>query len=181
MRMNYDISDAEQVRAEKCLDGLDKLILTCDAFQSHLDKIQIPFKENQDITPEQIWKFRSVFRNYRDEAKIKFLSIQEEAFKCSDLLNEFSSDTQVEKMISSFDGCMEDLSQCFDDFCETFDAMQAKEFKELNIAAIDKLNKKIKELKQLIDERVAKFMQNDILDSNWYDKFIKEKEKLQSI
>ena len=129
----------------------------------------LPFKENQDITPEQIWKFRSTFRDYRDQAKKNWKDVQNVGFKIVELMNNFMSDTQTEKVMKSFSASIEDVAKQFNAFLTLFDELQSSDFKSISIKSIDAIKKEIAQLKEIIEQRVQNLLEKDILAKNWID------------
>ena len=169
VQMSYDVSDAEKLHAEQALQAFDYLLGSIENFTTHLDLMWMPFKENQDITPEQIWEFRATFGDYRDQAKENIKKMQNTAFKCINIMENFISDTQVEKIMKSFNACMEDVLSQFNDFLMLFKALQSKDFKENAVKSIDAIKKETAQLKEIVEERVQNCLEKDILARNWTD------------
>jgi hypothetical protein len=167
--MNYDISDVEKMQAEKAITAFSKLIKVIDVFADHLQKMFIPFKENQDITPEQIWKFRRTFRDYRDRAEENLDNMKEAAFHCAQIMMTFMSDTQVEKLMKSFNMSIDDVSKQFRIFKDYFNNLQADDFKDNAVKTLDTMSKEIDQLKEIVDERIQSYLETDILAKSWVD------------
>lgn len=165
--MTYDISDKEKLYANKALHAFEYLLSAIESFNTHLDLLLIPFKENQDITPEQIWKYRANFRDFRDLAEKNLDKIKKISLRCMKIINYFISDTQIEKIMRSFNSCIEDVILQFDRFMKLFNNMQAQDFKDNIVKAIDGIKKETAQLKQIIEERIQDRLERDILNKSW--------------
>lgn len=169
IQMTYDISDSEKMYAEQALQVTDYLLGVVENFAAHLDMMYLPFKENPDITTEQIWKFRATFREYRDQAKENWTEVQHIGLRIVKLMNAFMSDTQIEKIMRSFNTSVEDVGKSFDDFLILFKNLQAQDFKENAVKTIESIKKEIAQLKEIIEERVQNILEKDILGKSWID------------
>ena len=169
VQMSYDISDAEHMYANNAIAAFDVLLGSIKLFSGQLDKMLIPFKENQDITSEQIFKFRSTFRGFRDEALTRLNDVKSKAFSCVAIMMHFVSDTQVEKIMKSFNMCVEDVTKQLKIFSILFDNLQAQDFKTNIVKSIQAIKKETAQLKQIIEERIQNYLETDILAKSWTD------------
>lgn len=169
VKMTYDISDAEKMYAEHAILAFNKLLVGIRKFVDHLDKMSIPFKGNVQVPPEQIWKAKTTFRNYRDESTNNLNNVKKLSFDCVKLMNNFMSDTQVEKIMKSFNMAIDDVTKQFDRFTRLFENLQDKDFISNCITAIDAVKKETAQLNQIIDERIKSYIENEILAKSWVD------------
>ena len=169
IQMTYDISDSEKMYAEQALHATDYMLGMIESFINHLDMMHLPFTENQDITPEQVWQFRATFREYRDQAKKNWQEVKNVGFKIVKLMNNFMSDTQIEKIMKSFNASLDDVSKQFDAFIILFNMLQSADFKANAVKSIDAIKKETAQLKEIIDERVQNILEKDILAKSWID------------
>lgn len=169
VQMTYDISDTEIMYAEQAIQAFDYLLKGIERFSAHLDKMSVPFKENTAVPAEQIWEARSTFRNYRDESQKNLDRIKKLAFSCVKIMMHFMSDTQVEKIMKSFNMSIDDVSRQYDRFQRLFQNLQAPDFIENCVKAIDAIKKETAQLNQIIEERIQKYIETDILAKSWMD------------
>jgi len=108
VQMSYDVSDSERSQAEKALlyfKAAEKYLVQAS---DHLNIMKTPFKDNQDMTPEDVMTARAVIRRFRDKAIENFDSFKKVAFDCVNLMQTFSSDTQTLKLMKSFISSVDD-------------------------------------------------------------------------
>jgi hypothetical protein len=169
VKMTYDISDVEIMYAEQAIQAFNYLLKGTQKFINHLDKMAVPFKENTSVPVEQIWEARTTFRNYCDESKKNLNQIKKLSFSCVQIMMHFISDTQVEKMIESFNMCINDVTKQFERFQRLFQNLQASDFIANCVKAIDAIKKEVAQLNQIIEERIQKYIETDILAKSWMD------------
>ena len=102
IQMSYDVPSEEKDKATKIILYLDHLIKIIKFCNEHIDLIYTPFKDNPEISPEQTFKARAALRRYRDKVADNFNVLKRQAFKCFTLLQPFSVDTQVVKLVKAF-------------------------------------------------------------------------------
>ena len=110
--MSYEVPDEDRERAEKANDAFDYLLRKIHMCDEHLDLIYLPFKENSNISPEQLYKVRAALRRYRDRVADNFNALKRISFKCFVRLQPFSSTyTNLAKLskafVVSYGGCRE--------------------------------------------------------------------------
>jgi len=169
IQMTYDISDTEIMYAEEAIQAFTYLLKGIERFNSHLDKLAVPFKTNQEVPAEQVWDARSTFRDYRDNAQNYLDIIKKLAFACVKIMNNFMSDTQVEKIMKSFNMSIDDVTKQFGRFKRLFKNLQAEDFIANCVKAIDAIKKEVAQLNQIIEERIQKYIETDILAKSWMD------------
>lgn len=169
IQLSYEVPNEDKTRATKaimCFDYLLKVMKDCG---SYLDLIYTPFKDNQATAPEQIMKVRARLRTYRDEVAEKFNLLKKIAFKCFVALQPFSTDTQIIKLNKSFILSMGDIEKQVNRFIDLFSNLEAKEFSQSVVGAIDNIKKEIAQLDQIIENRIKDHLQTNILARNWID------------
>src|SRR6266404_4631484 len=102
IQMSYSVSDQEKFQAEKALMCFDHSVKSLKMASDHLNIMKTPFKDNQEISPDELMKARSALRRFRDKAVENFNDFKNIAFKCVQLMQPFTSDTQIVKLIKSF-------------------------------------------------------------------------------
>lgn len=167
IQLSYNVSDNEKNVAEKALLYLSDAEKKLETAASHLDILQIPFKENQDITSEHLMKERAVLRRFRDKAIENFNLFKISSFKCVDIMQYFSSDTQSIKLLKSFILQIEELEKEVNLFADLFKKIDSNEFVSLVVKNIDSIKNKCEELSDLINQRIKDHLQTNILAKSW--------------
>lgn len=174
IQLAYAVPSEEKDKANKCImyiEHLNKILKICD---NHLDLIYQPFKDNQNGTPEQTFAARAALRRYRDKVADNFNTVKRQAFKAYVLLQPFNTDTQIIKLTKSFVASVQDVEKQVNRFIDLFSDLEAKDFNQLVIKAIDNIKKEVAQLEQMIDDRIVPHIQNNILAKNWTDNLSEE-------
>jgi hypothetical protein len=169
VQMSYDVSDSEKQQAEKALlyfRAAEKFLMQAS---DHLNIMKTPFKDNPDMTPEDVMKARAVIRRFRDKAIENFEKFKKVAFDCVNLMQTFESDTQTLKLMKSFISSVDDLEVSVNQFSELFNDLRTKEFTKDVVSSIESIQKQCDEIDQIIDERIKSHIQTNILASSWVD------------
>lgn len=167
--MSYDVSDSEKQRAEKALlyfRGAEKYLVQAS---DHLNIMKTPFKDNQDMTPEDVMTARAVIRRFRDKAIENFDKFKKVAFDCVNLMQTFSSDTQTLKLMKSFIASVDELENGVNQFADLFNDLHSKDFVKDVVAAIESIQKQCDEIEEIVDERIKSHIQTNILAKSWVD------------
>jgi hypothetical protein len=167
VQLSYNISDNEKQQAERALIYFSHAAKALDKAYNDLNIMKTPFKDNPEITPEEIFKERVVVRNFRDNVLEAFKKFKEIAFKCVRIMNVFTSDTQSTKLIRSFIASVEALEGSVDDFIKLFDDLKSKDFVTNVVNVIQQIQKQCDEINEIIDERIKTHIQQNILSKNW--------------
>src|SRR5271165_726374 len=169
INMTYDVPDSEKDKATKIIMHLDHLLKMLGACEKHLDLIYTPFKDNQNITPEQIFAARAALRRYRDKAIDNFNDFKRQAFKCFVLLQPFSFDSQMVKLSKSFVLAISDIEKQVNRFSDLFSNLESKDFGTTVVKSIDNIKKELAQINQIIEDRMKDHIQNNILARSWVD------------
>jgi hypothetical protein len=169
IQMSYDVSDTEKNQAQQALlyfKATEKLLLQAS---DYLNIMNTPFKDNPDMTPEDVWKARPVIRRFRDKAIDNFDEFKKSAFQCVNLMQIFSTDTQTLKLMKSFITSIDQLEIKVNLFSELFNDLQSKDFSKDVVTHIEDIQKQCDEIDQIIDERIKAHIQENILATSWVD------------
>jgi hypothetical protein len=169
IQMTYDVSDTEKQQAEKALLYFTHAIKILDLASDHLNIMKIPFKENNDVTPDALMNARAAIRRFRDQSVNNFNDFKMEAFKCVNAMQSFSSDTQTIKLIKSFISSVNDLEITVNAFVSYFDELQSKEFSQNIIKAIEDIQKQCEEIDEIANDRIKDHITSNILAKSWVD------------
>jgi len=169
VQMSYDVTDAEKQQAEKAIIHFNHAIKLLSLADNHLNIMKIPFKNNPEISPEDVMKARAAIRRFRDQSVDGFNDFKVEAFKCVNIMKNFSSDMQTIKLMRSFISSVDALEIKVNDFVALFDELESKEFSKNVVSAIDEIQKQCEEIDEIIDERIKDHIQSNILAKSWVD------------
>jgi hypothetical protein len=169
VQMSYDVSDTEKQQAEKALLYFKAAARYLTQAADHLNIMKTPFKDNPEMTPEDVMKARAVIRRFRDKAIENFEKFKKIAFDCVNLMQTFESDTQTLKLMRSFISSIDELEVSVNAFAELFNDLQAKEFAKDVVASIESIQKQCDDIDEIIDERIKSHIQTNILASSWVD------------
>ncbi len=169
IQMSYDVSDAEKQHAEHALLAFKSAANLLTQASDYLNILKTPFKDNPDMTPEDVMKARPVIRRFRDKAIDNFDLFKETAFKCVNLMQTFATDTQTLKLMKSFITSIDELEVKVNAFAELFNDLESNDFSKSVVTQIEDIQKKCDDLDEIIDERIKSHVQNNILATNWVD------------
>lgn len=169
IQMSYNVTDGEKHQAQQALlyfKAAEKLLLLAS---DHLNIMLTPFKDNPDMTSEDVMKARPVIRRFRDKAIDNFDEFKKSAFQCVNLMQIFESDTQTQKLMKSFITSIDQLEIKVNQFADLFNDLQSKEFPKDVVAHLEDIQKQCDEIDQIIDERIKSHIQENILATSWVD------------
>lgn len=169
VQMTYEVTDAEKNEAKKALllfDSANKLLILA---KDHLDIMKTPFKNNPDIDPKEIMKARAAIRRFRDKAIDNFNEFKKQSFKCVEVMQNFSSDTQTLKLLKSFISAINDLEVKVNRFSELFSDLEDKDFSKNAVSAMEEIQADCEDIGEIVDERIKEHIQTNILNRSWVD------------
>lgn len=176
-QLSYEVQDEEKDHANKAILYFDHLLKILKFCNEHISLIYIPFKDNQEISPEQTFKARAALRRYRDKLADNFNVFKRQAFKCFLLLQPFSVDTQIVKLSKSFVLSISDIEKQVNRFIELFSNLQSKDFGPAVVKGAESIKKEMSQLEQIIEDRIKNHIQVNILARNWVDTVSDELQK----
>lgn len=169
VQMSYEVSDEEKKQAERALLCFNHTIKLLDKSSNHLDIMKTPFKDNPEMSAEEIMKARAAIRRFRDKSIENFNEFKITAFKCVHIMQTFASDTQTLKLMKSFISSIDALETKVNVFADVFNDLESKEFSKTVVTTIEDIQKQCKEVDEIIDERIKTHIQSDILAKSWVD------------
>lgn len=167
--MSYNVSDGEKQQAEKalaCFKDAGQLLLKAS---DYLNVMKTPFKDNPDMSSEDVMKARAAIRRFRDQTIENFDKFKKSAFQCVNLMQTFVTDTQTVKLIKSFISSIDDLEVSVNALSELFNDLQSKDFTKDVVSSIENIQKQCDEVDEIIDERIKTHIQTNILATSWVD------------
>lgn len=174
VQMSYDVSDVEKAAAEKAILAFNFSVKKLYLASEHLNLMKTPFKDNPEMDSKEIMKARAAIRRFRDKAIDNFNEFKRVSFKCVNVMQEFSSDTQSVKLMKSFISSVEDLENSVNDFAELFTDLESKDFAKNVVSAIESIQKQCDDLEEIINDRIKYHIQTNILATSWVDSISNE-------
>lgn len=165
--MSYEVSDEEKVQAEKALLYFNHATKMLDLAANHLDLMKNPFKDNADVDEKELINARAAIRRFRDKSIENFNEFKITAFKCVNIMQNFSTDTQTVKVIKSFISSIDELENKVNNFSGLFSDLDDKDFTKNIVTSIEDIQKQCEEVNEIIEERVKNHIKNDILATSW--------------
>jgi hypothetical protein len=169
VQMTYDVSDAEKAEADKALIYFNHALKLLTMASEHLNIMKTPFKNNPDVPSEEIMKARAAIRRFRDKSIDNFNDFKKVAFKCVNIMQNFASDTQTVKLMKSFITSIDDLEIKVNEFADLFADLESKDFASKVVTNIEGIQAECEDIEEIIDERIKKHIQNNILATSWVD------------
>lgn len=174
VNLTYSVSDEEKSQAEKALMYFNHALKNLKQSSDHLNIIKTPFKDNPDMSPDDVMKHRAAFRRYRDKSVDNFNEFKSVCFKCVSIMKNFGSDTQIVKLMKSFISSIDDLELKVNKFVDLFDDLESKEFPNKIVSSIESIQNQCEKLEEMIDDRIKNHIQSNILAKNWVDSISKQ-------
>jgi uncharacterized protein (UPF0210 family) len=169
LNLTYEVSSEEKDRAQKIILNLEHLLKISVLCDNHLDLIYTPFKDAQNITPQQVFQARAALRRYRDKVVENFNDFKRQAFKTFVLFQHFITDTQISKLSKSFVSAISDMEKQVNRFVDLFSNLESKDFSTGIVKAIENIKKELAQFKQIVEDRIIEHVQNNILARSWVD------------
>lgn len=168
-QLAYDVTGEEKSIAEKAIMAFNRSKKSLVIANDYLNIIYNPFSKTQQIDSDQIYKYRAALRRFRDSVVDNFNNFKISSFKCVELMNTFSSDTQTIKLMKSFANTIDELETRVNYFIELFSDLKSKTFVNDILKNIEEIRKKCEEIKTLIEDRIKIHIKDNILSKNWVD------------
>lgn len=172
-QMSYQVSDTEKHQANQALIYFTSASKTLRQASDHLNIMKTPFKDNPEMTPDDVMEARPVIRRFRDSSIELFNKFKETAFQCVNTMQIFTSDTQTLKLMKVLIASIDDLETKVNHFSDLFDDLQSKDFPTNIVSSIEEIQKQCDDIDEIIDERIKTHIQSNILAVNWVDNMSK--------
>lgn len=169
IEISFPVTDAEKKHAEQTLHFFDQTVKYLSTAKEYLNIMKVPFKDNPEMSKEDVFKARAALRRFRDKAIDNFNEFKIASFKCVNALQEFASDTQVISLMTSFISSIELLEKEVNNFVDLFKNLKDKEFSKNTVELIESIQSKCDEIQDIVDERIKIHIQTNVLASTWVD------------
>ena len=169
VNMTYEVSDAEKIQASRALVFFNHTLKLLHLSSDHLDIMKTPFKDNPGMSEDDVMKARAALRRFRDKSIENFNEFKKSAFKCVNAMQSFSFDTQTVKLIKSFISSIDDLEYNVNKFSDLFNDLESKDFAPNIVKTIEDIQEECQDIEEIVEERVKRHIQNNILATSWVD------------
>lgn len=168
VEMSLDVPTSEKKIARSIVRRLKQISTKLENFNKQLDIIYNPFKNNE-VSSDSVIENRGTIRRYRDEIEKIFTEIRTIAFLTLQSLNFFSIDTTIMELIKNFTNSFNDIDESVSMLLDVFDDVKSENYKENVISSIENVLKQCAQLDNLINDRIIKHINTNIIASNWVD------------
>lgn len=165
--LTYEISDAEKIQAGRALICFNYALKLLAMASEHLNIMKTPFKDNPEISTSEVMNARAAVRRFRDKSVENFNEFKIAAFKCVQVMQHFSSDTQTVKVMKSFISSVEELENSVNDFVDLFGDLESKTFAKDVVDSSEIIQKQCEDIEDIVDDRIKSHIQSNILAKNW--------------
>ncbi len=169
IQMSYDVSDTEKNKAETALLYFNGALKSLKLASDHLNIMKTPFKDNPEINEDSVIEARAAMRRFRDKVIDNFNNFKTISFKCVHIMQNFSSDTQVIKLMKTFISAVDALEVKVNDFADLFNDLHSKDLIAKIVEYIDNIQQECDSIDEIIDERIKRHIQTNILAKSWVD------------
>lgn len=167
IQMAYQVSDSEKTQAEKALLFFNHAIKLLTMASEHLNIMKTPFKNNPEMSSEDVIKARAAIRRFRDKFIENFNDFKKAAFQCVNIMKDFSSDTQTLKLMKSFISSIDTLEIKVNDLSDVFIDLEVKDFAANVVKCIEAVQQECESIEEIIEERIKNHIQTNILATSW--------------
>jgi hypothetical protein len=165
--LTSEISQEEKDQAKKAIESFKQTIKSLRKATEYLNVMHDPFKANPSISTDQVLKYRAAIRRFRDTAIENFNDVKIQAFRCISLIQMFTSDTQISKLMKSFISSIELLEKKVNEFASLFVRLKSDTLVQDLLSAIEDIQKESKSLQESIDERIVPYLESNIIGDVW--------------
>lgn len=170
-QMTDSITDLEKQKASQAISVFTLANKKLNDAKNFLDKIKTPFKDAQDIPPEQVYENRLYLRNFRDQAIEKFNLFKEQTAIAIEIMSPFSTDTQILNLLNSLDTAISGLEEKVNNLSELFMDLKDKEFSKNVVDVTNKIQEDCDSIEELLKTRIKKYINENILSLSWSSSF----------
>lgn len=169
VQMSFDVPDAERRTAEKAKETFKRLSSQLKLAVEYLTLIYEPFKKYEQIDPKEVAEHRVLLRKLERTVSEKFDKISKIYEECLTLMEQFSTDTRTEVLMTSFTDAKEDVFKQVKTFLSIFSNLDSADFRNNLVSSIEAIRKQINQLRQLISDRIIAHIDANILAKSWID------------
>ena len=174
VEMSIAIPDSEKGTAGALVSILEKLSVKYDGFNTLLDKIYNPFSGDKEVSKESVENNKKPFMDYKKEIDETLREIEQVAMLCVEKLIVFSSDTDINELLTSFKSGIDQIKDNVRILGDALVSWDSDDFKDMVVKSIENLKKDINNSRELINDRIISHINENILGKSWVDEIGKE-------
>lgn len=172
--MSFKVPESEKQIARECLEILSLILNKLSLSNEHLDIIYNPFSKYQSISAEAINKKKGAFNRFKQQVKKNYEEIKTYSAYFVKKISNFDNDSHCSELISAFNDSYKDAENAVEDLLSSLDDLTDQNFRENIIVNIENIKKESAQLEQLIDARIMKYLNEDVLGKNWINDSIEQ-------
>ncbi len=175
-KMSFPISSEKKKEAKECCDLINDIINTdLKEYLDYIDKMYIPFKENLGITEEQANSAQIYFDIFIKNIQKDTVNIKEQVMLVLKTLEYFEKDINVFNMMKSLKEMVANISGQQDELINVLqNEEKADTFQTTVIGFIEDIKKMVKQLENLLFDRIVSFIKKDIINEDWTSEMKKD-------
>lgn len=172
--MSFKVPESEKQIARDCLELLSLILNKCSLANEHLDIIYNPFSKYENISLEAINKKKGAFNRFKQQVKKNYEEIKTYSAYFIKKLSSFNNDGHCAELISAFTDSFKDLENSVEDLLSSLSDLTDQNFRQNIIINIENIKKESSQLEQLINARIMKYLNEDVLGKNWINDSIEK-------
>jgi len=169
IEMSIAIPDSEIGIANVLISNLEKLSKKYDSFNTLLDTMYNPFADAESIPEESIKKNKKPLFDFKKQLEEKMKEIEGIAILCVKDLNEFSSDTDINELLQTFKENITEIKDNMRVLGDVLVSWDADDYKDMVVKAIENIKKNINNSRELINDRIIKHINENVLNKSWVE------------
>lgn len=167
--MSSEIPEEDLKLAQEANNKFSSASGMIDSMNDHLDVAMAAFSNIGGLNAEALYEYRYIFLNYKNVVKENFNGIMKECVSGMKYLYEpFNTDQQVNDLCSAIEEGLGETKKIIDSFLGIFKNLKdSKDFHSKLIEMIPSIKTSSSQLKQVLDDRVVKYIDKEILAKDW--------------
>jgi hypothetical protein len=153
----------------ECLQLSKSVIEKLDIADDHARMLQTAFEKFPNTEENKVWDSRKFLRDYRDQVLKNYNDFVLSSFTFLKKAEFFSSDLELQKIIDSFINSVGELKDLLEAFEKSFDNLKDNKFIENTTKLIGNILSQTSNIRDILDDRVGSYVNQNILNSNWYN------------
>jgi regulator of replication initiation timing len=165
-----DVPESDKKVAERAIATLKSTTTMLKHSEDILDKIYDPFKNNPQSSQDSIKDAAAAIFRYKENIKKTFSEIKYMILKSIGLFIYFDSGTKAHEMNESLKELSEKLDFAVVALLDSMDDTDDVDFQSAIVKSIDDVKAASKDVVELINDRIVDYLENNVLNTNWFNK-----------
>jgi len=171
--MSYAIPEHEKKISKDIVKNFKMAIEMIERNKDYLEKMYTPFKSSKsDLTFEQINNYRAAIYRFQKSIKERYNNLN---LKCFLILTNMKifTDVNFTELSDALDTGVKNLQKTVEEFLKVLDDISIQNFKNTCINSIENIFKESNQLKTLVEDRIIKHINDNVLNNDWKSQFQK--------